>query len=108
MKTRAKILISNYGQNIIIKRDSNEKSIHTKAFIQPLRCDRQSELYGDYTDSQTTEQYLYIGLPEIKLSNAPNAILTVDGQNYFIKKAEKVVFSGKVLYERAVLEKSQS
>ena len=110
MKTRARILISNYGQSITVKKNEDDKPIHTKAFVQPLRCDYQSELYGDYVDSnnKNVEQYLYIGDPEIKLSSAPNAIITVDNQNYFIKKAEEVIFSDKVLYERAVLEKSQS
>ncbi len=110
MKTRARILISNYGQSITVKRSENDKPFNAKAFIQPLRKDDQSDLYGDYVDNknQNVEQYLYIGYPETKLSSAPNAIITVDNQNYFIKKAEEVVFSDKVLYERAVLEKSQS
>ncbi len=107
MKTRARILISNYGQDIIVKKSENDEPIYTQAFIQPLRCDQQSELYGDY-DKKNAEQYLYIGLPEIKLSSAPNAVIIVDNQNYVIIKVEEVIFSNRVLYERAVLEKSES
>lgn len=108
MEVRTRTLISKYGQNIKVTKDNKKTYIHTKAFIQPLRCDMQSELYGDYTDSQNVEQYLYIGLPETKLSHSEDAIVTVDNIDYKIKKAEEVIFSGKVLYERAVLEKSDS
>ena len=108
MKVRTRNLISKYGQNIKVTKDNKKTYMNTKAFIQPLRCDMQSELYGDYTDSQNTEQYLYIGLPETKLSNSGDAIVIVDNVDYKIKKAEEVIFSGKILYERAVLEKSNS
>ena len=60
MKTRARILISNYGQDIIVKKSENDESIYTQAFIQPLRCDQQSELYGDYDKKNAfdVEKYL--------------------------------------------------
>ncbi len=108
MNIRTRNLISKYGQKIQVTKDNKKTYIHTKAFIQPLRCDMQSELYGDYTDSQNVEQYLYIGLSETNLSNSEDAIVIVDNIDYKIKKAEEVIFSGKVLYERAVLEKSTS
>ncbi len=108
MKTRVKILISKFGQNITVTRTTGETPIQTKAFIQPLRCDEQSELYGDYTDSEKNEQYLYIGFPEINLSDTTSAIITFEGKNYTIKKAEKVNVLGEDIYERAVIEEVKS
>lgn len=107
MKLRTKMLINKYGQSITILKSENDNPIYTKAFIQPLRCDYQSEMYGDYVDNPGDEQFLYIGLPEYPISTYPlTTIITMNNQNYTIKKAETVYLSNTPMYERAVLEKS--
>ncbi len=107
MALNAKTLIERYGQNISIKKSSNSDLILTKAFVQPLRCDWQSELYGDYVDENKVEQFLYIGFAEHQINICPTTtVIIVENQNYVVKKAENVFFSGQAIYERAVLEKA--
>ena len=106
MKTEANSLIKKYGQPISIKKTSSSDPENTKAFIQPLRSDYQSGLYGDYIETEGTEQFLYIGLPEYKLTDYPNTTrITFSNQDYVIKKAENVYFGESIIYVRAVLEK---
>ena len=104
MKSRVETLISKFGQNVEIALSKEKNSIKAKA----LRSNMQSELYEDYRDSGKTEQHLYIGSPNINLSDTPSATLTFGGKNYVIKKAEKVNVLGENLYERAVIEEVKS
>ncbi len=100
-----KSLIYRYGQKITVE-IPNENPKTSRAFIQPLRSDYQSALYEDYQTDAMNEQYLYIGIPNVKLVNAPSGtLIKTDSETYTIKKIENVVVSGKVIYERAVLEK---
>ena len=106
MISKANSLIKRYGQLVSIKKTSSSEPINTKAFIQPLRSDYQSNLYGDYIETEGTEQFLYIGLPDYNLPDYPNTTrLTFSNQSYTIKKAENVYFGENVLYVRAVLKK---
>ena len=98
----AKSLIKKYGQPITITQ--NGKITKSYAFIQPLRADDQSNLYGDYNDL-STEQYLYIGLPDRQIDDSGNTVITLKNENYSVIKAESVLLSNKVIYNRAVLEK---
>lgn len=107
MEEKTKKLINNFGQDITIKESENDDPIYAKAFIQPLRCDYQSEMYGDYVDNPGDEQFLYIGLPDYPISTYPiTTVITSNGQDYTIKKAETVYLSNRPMYERAVLEKA--
>ena len=107
MHSEARFLILKYGQDITITPGNGSKPINSKAIIQPLRSDYQSDLYGDYLETQSTEQFLCIGLPGLQISALPaSAVITAKNQNYIIKKAENVYLSDTVIYERAVLEKS--
>lgn len=109
MIAESRKIILKYGQTVIIKPTETSNSVKAKAIIQPLRSDFQSGLYGDYADSTKTEQFLYIGLPEIKLSTYPDTtIITCAGENYSIKKSESFYCGNQVMYERAVLEKSST
>lgn len=100
-----KSLIYRYGQKITVE-IPNENPKTSRAFIQPLRSDYQSALYEDYQTDAMNEQYLYIGIPNVKLVNAPSGtLIKTDLDTYTIKKIENVIVSGKVIYERAVLEK---
>ena len=56
----AKTLISKFGQDVKVQCTS-EKTIKTKAFIQPLRSDYQSPLYGDYLEE--TNRAIFIHRP---------------------------------------------
>lgn len=103
MKVDAKMLIKKYGQPITITINSVKKA--SFAFIQPLRMEEQSSLYGDYNPSDV-EQYLYIGLPEYNFNDPENTVITSGNDNYSIVKSESVWLSGRIIYERAVLEKS--
>lgn len=106
METEAKMLILRYGQPITITKSLTGTPESTQAFIQPLRWDGQSPLYGDYEDTAHTEQFLYIGPPNFPISTYPSTtIIKAENQNYIIKKAESVYLSGQRIYERAVLEK---
>ena len=67
MALNAKTLIERYGQNISIKKSSDSDLILTKAFVQPLRCDWQSELYGDYVD----ENKVVVTLTSMQISSSP-------------------------------------
>lgn len=109
MVAESRKIILKYGQTVIIKPTGTSRSTKAKAIIQPLRSDLQSGLYADYADSTKTEQFLYIGLPEIKLSTYPDTtIITCAGENYSIKKSESFYCGNQVMYERAVLEKSST
>lgn len=105
MIAESRKIISRYGQTVTIKKTDTSSPVETKAIIQPLRSDFQSGLYADYSDSSKTEQFLYIGLPEINLSSYPDTTtITCAGKNYFIKKSESFYCGNQVMYERAVLE----
>ncbi len=107
MKTKINYIIKQFGQETIIMKSQNDEPIYTKAFIQPLRCDYQSELYKDYMETEGTEQFLYIGPPECPISTYPDTTIITSGQqSYIIKKAESVYLSNTQMYERAVLEKA--
>ncbi len=107
MEIRTKMLINQFGQDVVIQTSENDNPIYTKAFIQPLRCDYQSEMYGDYQDNPGDEQFLYIGLSDYPISTYPNTtVITSNNQDYTIKKAETVYLSNTPMYERAVLEKA--
>lgn len=108
MIINTKKIISDYGQDIEIIYNSN--SLQTRAVIQALRSDLQSNLYGDYQDlDNITEQYLYIGISESDLSNKiknfDNIIIKTSTDSYVIKKIEPVYLSNEIVYERGVLEK---
>ena len=50
---------------------------------------------------------MYIGLAEHQINICPTTtVIIVENQNYVVKKAENVFFSGQAIYERAVLEKA--
>ena len=107
MNAKTKMLINDFGQDIIIQKSENDNPIYAKAFIQPLRCDYQSEMYGDYVDNPGDEQFLYIGSTDYPINEYPNTtVITLKNQNYTIKKAETVYLSNTPMYERAVLEKA--
>lgn len=109
MIAESRKIILKYGQTVVIQPTGTSHSIKAKAIIQPLRSDFQSGLYADYADSPKTEQFLYIGLPEIKLNTYPDTtIITCAGENYSIKKSESFYCGNQVMYERAVLEKSST
>ncbi len=103
MQIRATDLIEKYGQPITIFYGTSETE--SFAFIQPLRMDEQSALYGDYNDSGA-EQYLYIGLPTTLLGdNTTDVVVRSYGKDYSVIKAESVILSNEIIYERAVLER---
>ena len=104
MQIEAKNLIKKYGQKILISK--NEVTAESFAFIQPLRADDQSELYGDY-NPENAEQYLYIGLPDCEISDSGDTTIIFDNENYSVVKSESVWLSDKIIYNRAVLEKQQ-
>lgn len=106
LQSEAISLIKKYGQTVSIKKTYSSDPEIDKAFIQPLRSDYQSSLYGDYIETEATEQFLYIGLPNHKLPDYPSTTRIIfSNQSYIIKKAENVYFGENVLYVRAVLEK---
>lgn len=105
MQIEAKYLIKKYGQEITVSKGG--KTLKSFAFIQPLRADEQSELYGDY-NPQSVEQYLYIGLPDCDIDDSGNTTITFNSENYSVIKSESVWLSNKIIYNRAVLEKQQS
>ena len=98
----ARNLIKKYGQPITITQSG--KITKSYAFIQPLRADDQSNLYGDY-NPLNNEQYLYIGLPDHELDDSGDMVITCKNDNYSVIKAESVLLSNQVIYNRAVLEK---
>ena len=102
MQIDARNLIKKYGQPITITQSG--KVTKSYAFIQPLRADDQSNLYGDY-NTLNTEQYLYIGLPDHEIDDSGNTTITCRNEDYSVVKAESVLLSNKVIYNRAVLEK---
>ena len=102
MQIEAITLIKKYGQKITVSQ--NGETVQSFAFIQPLRADEQSELYGDY-NPQSVEQYLYIGLPDCNIDDSGNTTITFDNQNYSVVKSESVWLSNRIIYNRAVLEK---
>lgn len=104
VQIEASNLIKKYGQKITISKSG--QAIKSSAFIQPLRADEQSELYGDYNQNQV-EQYLYIGLPDCEIDDSGNTTVIFDNENYSVVKSESVWLSNKIIYTRAVLEKQQ-
>lgn len=102
MQIDARNLIKKYGQPITITQ--NGKTTKSSAFIQPLRADDQSTLYGDYNTSDV-EQYLYIGLPDHEIDDSGNTVISFKNENYSVIKAESVWLSNRIIYNRAVLEK---
>ncbi len=95
---------SQFGQKVTITNTAQNTKQVTRAFIQPLRSDYQSPMYGDFTSKN--EQFIYIGKPGVKLCQCDkeNTIIESNSGNYKIIQAEDVYLSEKVFYERALLE----
>lgn len=98
-----KSLISKYGSQVTIKRD--DKTVSTKAFIQPLRykskvISDKAIAFSGYTDSR---YYLYIGQAGNEFSRNDNAIITSCGKQYVIHSSETFELYSKALYVWAVL-----
>jgi len=105
VQIEAKSLIKKYGQRITVSK--NGKAVTSFAFIQPLRADDQSNLYGDYNENGV-EQYLYIGLPDCPIDDSGGTTIIFNNENYSVTKSESVWLSNKIIYNRAVLEKQQT
>ena len=106
-KFSASRLINLYGQTVTI--ENGNVSASTKAFIQPLRHSDKRTISGSYTETviDNSEQFLYIGNPDIRLDTFPldTTSITAGTDVYILKKADKICFSDEVLYIRAILSK---
>lgn len=104
MYDNSKRAFSRFGQKVTIIDTKNNKKQVTDAFIQPLRSDYQSPMYGDFTSKN--EQFIYIGKPGVKLCkrDKDSTVVKSNSISYKIIQAEDVYLSGKVFYERALLE----
>lgn len=101
--TSVKSMIDKYGSKIEIM--TNDKTVRSKAFIQPLRYkstslkDREIA-FGGFTDGR---YYLYIGHASHEFSRKDNAIITCNGKKYVVHTSEAYELSNKKLYVWAVL-----
>lgn len=98
-----KSLINRYGSDVTIS--INDKTIKSKAFIQPLRYksimykDTQITL-GGFKDSR---YYLYIGQAGIDFSRSDNVIISSLYKQYVVHSSQTFNLLDKKLYVWAVL-----
>ncbi len=106
-------IIENYGQTITFKETPESTiTINSKAFIQPVKYEDFLNLNGYYSGSSNSyfvdDFYKYLGLPEIRLDEFPNAVISHENTSYSVKDAEKICLSNEIFYIKAIIQKIQN
>lgn len=95
-------MLARHGSNVTVS--TGDKTIQTKAFIQPLRYKSQyAEIIGfggKYDDSY----YLYIGSADSKLCADTPSIVTQNDEKFVVRNTHNYVYKNKTLYVWAVLK----
>ena len=95
--------IKRYGSSASVKTQGN--TINTKAFIEPLRLKSKVYVGGErrLVGYDRTEKYLYIGLPEIALTENLTVIETAVGK-YIVNRCEIYYVNDTPVYMWAILK----
>ena len=105
--TSALNLIEKYGREVTVT--SGETILTDKAFIQPLRHGDKRTISGSYTETviDNSEQFLYIGSPNLRLDLLPLETTSVEtsDETYILKKADSIFLGSTIIYIRAILSK---
>lgn len=106
--TKSKIdkFINQYGSNVRLSTTEENISDYFKAFVQPLRYKNKMYLDGVRSRAGYIDQshYLYIGPSNVEVWDFDdNLRLHMHGAEFFFVKKEKVVVSGEVIYNWAIL-----
>ncbi len=99
--------IKEYGQTVKIIIPDNQNYEYTKAFIQPLNQSKKNYNINYYLDSGLIDMnnYLYIGLPDIKIDDYPlDTIIESNSKSYLIIKTNRVYIKDELIYIRAILK----
>ncbi len=94
--------IKRYGCSV--KLVTGEKTVNTKAFVEPLRYKNKVYVGGQYhrLGFKRSEKYLYIGSPEFKLSENLT-VIEMNGQKYIVKRCETYYADDRSVYVWAIL-----
>lgn len=96
--------IQKYGDNVSIVQ--NEKTVTTKAFIQPLRYRNKMYINGEILPQGYYDggHYLYIGLNTVLFDdNYRDTIIFRGEKGYIIKRAENYMVENKIIYVWAIV-----
>lgn len=94
--------IKRYGCSV--KFVTGERTVNTKAFIEPLRYKNKVYVGGQYyyLGFKRSEKYLYIGSPEFKLTEN-STVIEMYGQKYIVKRCETYYTNDRPVYVWAIL-----
>lgn len=94
--------ILRYGNEIMITND--DKSIQTRAFIEPLKYKNHIYIGGEnyQIGSLANQKFLYIGYPHNSLIE-DKTIITYQDKEYLVKRAERYFIKDIVVYIWAIL-----
>lgn len=105
-------LLNLHGSDITYKTmDQNgvySEAQNAKAFIQPLRYKNKMYIGNSYIPLGGVDggRYLYLGNPDLRFDRAANdVIISLNGDDYYVKRAEPYVVDNEVLYIWAILGK---
>lgn len=105
-------VLKRYGSDIsyrlLDKNGTYTEAVSTKAFIQPLRYKNKMYIGNSYLQPGELDggHYLYMGDPSLRFDNCTaSVILSMNGDEFYIKRAEPFVFNDEVIYIWAILAK---
>ncbi len=95
-----------YGTTVQIS--YNGEKYEGKAFISPLRYKNRVYIDNAYLEAGIADggRYTYVGPPDLRLDKMDSsAVVTIDDEEYCIRKAEIYLSGDEALYVWAILSK---
>ena len=106
MRARLERIMARYGQSVILTRRETGASMAVRAFVQPVRRQREDlPVHATPLGAVSRQRWLYIGPPEP--APAPGDRLALDGLRLAAQEVQAVRWRDQVLYCRCVLRREK-
>ncbi|MDD5923623.1 MAG: hypothetical protein PUC88_02405 [Clostridia bacterium] len=105
-KNRIQRNFEKYGTTVQVS--YNGEKYESKAFISPLRYKNRVYIDNAYLEAGIADggRYTYVGPPDLRLDKMDtSAVVTIDSEEYCIRKAEIYLSGDEPLYVWAILSK---
>lgn len=102
MRERLERLLDRYGQTVTVAPRGGEEPVEAKAFLQPLRKNREDlPIVPSPLGAVSRQRWLYIGRGCLPLS--PGDAVEWKGMALVAQETQEVAIGDEILYLRAVL-----